>query len=100
MEDLLAVDEVKPVQQLLHHFLDLAEVELDVGVAEQASQVMLSKVKDQVKGGPVPNISDVRGTFHQNILFYITFGSETKASTFTEPGGFLQLETLETSCYC
>ena len=31
--------------------------------------------------------------------WYITFGSETKASSFTEPGGFLQLETLETSCY-
>ena len=50
MEDLLAVDEVEPVEQLLHHLLDLAEVELDVGVAEQARQVMLSKVKDQVEG--------------------------------------------------
>ena len=54
MEDLLAVDEVEPVEQLLHHLLDLPEVELDVGVAEQASQVVLGKVKDQVEGGLVP----------------------------------------------
>ena len=53
MEDLLAVDEVEPVEELLHHLLDLAEVELDVGVAEQAGQVVLGKVKDKVEGGLV-----------------------------------------------
>ena len=50
VEDLLAVDEVEPVEELLHHLLDLPEVELDVGVAEQPRQVVLSKVKDQVEG--------------------------------------------------
>ena len=50
VEDFLAVDEVEPVEELLHHLLDLAEVELDVGVAEQARQVVLSKVKYKVEG--------------------------------------------------
>ena len=54
VEDLLAVDEVEPVEELLHHLLDLAEVELDVGVAQQAGQVVLGKVKDQVEGRLVP----------------------------------------------
>ena len=47
------MDEVEPVEELLHHLLDLAEVELDVGVAEQAGQVVLGKVKDKVEGGLV-----------------------------------------------
>lgn len=45
---LVPVDVVQPVQQHLHDFLDLRERELDVGVAEEAGQVVLAEVKHQV----------------------------------------------------
>jgi len=45
---LVPVDVVKSIQQHLHNFLDLRERELDVGVAEQASQVVLAEVKHKV----------------------------------------------------
>ena len=48
------MDEVEPVEQLLHHLLDLAEVELDVGVAEQTGEVVLGEVEDQVERRLVP----------------------------------------------
>ena len=67
VQDLLAVDEVEAVEQLLHHLativmamvitvmildhlLDLSEVELDVGVAEQTGEVVLGEVEHQVEG--------------------------------------------------
>ena len=46
---LVAVDVVEAVEQLLHDLLDLAEAELDVGVGEQAGQVVLAKVEHQVE---------------------------------------------------
>ena len=65
VQDLLAVDEVEAVEQLLHHLatilmatvitvmmhhlLDLSEVELDVGVAEQTGEVVLGEVEHQVE---------------------------------------------------
>ena len=39
---------------ILYHLLDLSEVELDVGVAEQPGQVVFSKVKHQVERRLVP----------------------------------------------
>lgn len=33
MENLVAVNEVESIEQLLHHFLDLTQGELDVDVA-------------------------------------------------------------------
>ena len=71
VQDLLAVDEVEAVEQLLHHLativmamvitvmildhlLDLSEVELDVGVAEQTGEVVLGEVEHQVERRLVP----------------------------------------------
>ena len=70
VQDLLAVDEVEAVEQLLHHLativmtmvitvmmhhlLDLSEVELDVGVAEQTGEVVLCEVEHQVERRLVP----------------------------------------------
>ena len=70
VQDLLAVDEVEAVEQLLHHLgtimmamvmtvmmrhlLDLSEVELDVGVAEQPGEVVLGEVEHQVERRLVP----------------------------------------------
>ena len=48
------MDEVEPVEELLHHLLDLAEVELDVGVAEQTGEVVLGEVEHQVERRLVP----------------------------------------------
>lgn len=45
---------VQAIEQLLHHFLDLAQTELHVHVGQQTSQIVLTEIKDQVKGGPVP----------------------------------------------
>ena len=78
VEDLLAVDEVEPVEQLLHHLLDLPEVELDVGVAEQPRQVVLRKVKDQVEGRLVPVVLArlVLPNRYENFIFiYLLFKS-------------------------
>lgn len=48
------MDVVQPVQQHLHHLLDLGQRELHVGVAQQAGQVVLTEVKDQVDAAFVP----------------------------------------------
>ena len=47
MEYLVTVNEVQSIQQLLHHFLNLSQGKLDVGIAEQTSQVMLTELKHQ-----------------------------------------------------
>ena len=52
--DLVRVDVVESVEELLHYTLDLAQRELDIEVREQPCQVVLTEVKDEVKGGLVP----------------------------------------------
>ena len=54
MQDLVVVDVVEALEDLLHHLLDLGQSELHANVAEQAGQVVLAEVKDQVEGGFVP----------------------------------------------
>lgn len=54
VQDLIAVYEVKSVEQLLHDLLDLPQGELDVDVAQQARQVVLAEVKHQVERGLAP----------------------------------------------
>ena len=54
VDDLVGVDEVETFEHLLHHLLDLLERELDVEVAEQACQVVLTEVEDQVESCFVP----------------------------------------------
>ena len=49
MQDLVAVDVVEAIQKLLHDFLDLAERELHVGVAEQAGEVVFAELKDEIE---------------------------------------------------
>ena len=39
---------------ILYHLLDLSEVELDVGVAEQTGEVVLGEVEHQVERRLVP----------------------------------------------
>lgn len=56
------MDVVQPVQQLLHHFLDLSQAELDHHVGEEASQIVLAKVKHQVEGGSVAIVARGFGT--------------------------------------
>ena len=99
MEDLLAVDEVEPVQQLLHHLLDLAEVELDIGVAEQASQVVLGKVKDQVEGRLVPIVL-ARLSFQINMFSLDIFKFSNKdlcSANLDEIDNVLMSEQLQNS---
>ena len=50
MEDLVVVDVVEALEDLLHHLLDLGQGELHTNVAQQASQIVLAEVKDQVEG--------------------------------------------------
>merc|ERR1719180_621655 len=50
VQDLVVVDVVEALEDLLHHLLDLGEGELNADIAEQAGQIMLAKVKDQVEG--------------------------------------------------
>ena len=38
----------------MHHFLDLSEGELDVEVAQEPSQVVLTELEDQVECAFVP----------------------------------------------
>lgn len=45
---LIPVDVIEAIQEHLHHFLDLRQRELDVGVAEEAGQVVLAEVEHQV----------------------------------------------------
>lgn len=45
---LVPVDVVQSVEQHLHHLLDLRQGELDVGIAQEAGQVVLTEVKHQV----------------------------------------------------
>lgn len=45
---LVSVDIVQSIEQHLHDLLDLCKGELDIGVAQQPSQVMLTEVKHQV----------------------------------------------------
>ena len=51
MEDLVVVDVVEALKDLLHHLLNLGQGELHTDIAEQARQVVLAEVKDQVEGG-------------------------------------------------
>jgi hypothetical protein len=46
---LVTVNVVESVEQLLHHFFNLPQAELDVHIGQESSQVVLAKVKDQVK---------------------------------------------------
>ena len=54
MEDLVVVDVVEALEDLLHHLLDLGQGELHTNVAQQAGQIVLAEVKDQVEGCFVP----------------------------------------------
>ena len=49
MEDLVVVDVVEALEDLLHHLLDLGQGELHTNIAQQAGQVVLAEVKDQVE---------------------------------------------------
>ena len=53
MDDLVGVDEVEALKHLLHHLLDLLQGELDIEIAEEASQVVLAEVEHKVEGGLV-----------------------------------------------
>ena len=54
MKDLVDVDVVETLEDLLHHFLDLGQGELHINIAQQAGQIMLTEVKNQVEGCFVP----------------------------------------------
>ena len=45
---LVSVDVVQSIEQHLHDLLDLCQGELNVGVAQQPGQVVLTEVKHQV----------------------------------------------------
>ena len=53
VDDLVGVDVVEAVEHLLHDALDLAEGELDLAVGEEAGEVVLAEVEDEVEGGAV-----------------------------------------------
>lgn len=48
MPYLVSVDVVQSIKQHLHDLLDLCQGELDIGIAQQPGQVMLTEVKYQV----------------------------------------------------
>lgn len=45
--NLVRVDVIKPVEQLLHHFLDFSQAELDVHVGEQPRLEIMEKKKQK-----------------------------------------------------
>ena len=47
VKNLVVMDEVEAIEELLHDSLDLAETELDVGVTQKTSEVMLTELKHQ-----------------------------------------------------
>ena len=49
MDDLVGMDEEQSFAHLLHDLLDLSQGELDVNIGEQAGQVVLAKVKHEIK---------------------------------------------------
>jgi len=51
MKDLVAVNVVETVEQLLHDFLDLAEIELDVDVAQESGEIVIAEIENEIKGG-------------------------------------------------
>lgn len=51
---LVPVDVVQAVEQHLHDLLDLCQRELDVSVAQQPGQVVLTEIKHQVDASFVP----------------------------------------------
>lgn len=42
------MDIIQSIEQHLHDLLDLCQSELDIGIAQQPSQVMLTEVKYQI----------------------------------------------------
>ena len=49
MENLVAMDVVEAIHQLLHHLFNLPQGEGHTHIAQQPCQVVLTKLKDQVK---------------------------------------------------
>lgn len=45
---LVPVDVVQSIKQHLHDLLDFCQGELDIGITQQSSQVVLTKVKHQI----------------------------------------------------
>ena len=46
----ITVNKIKAIEKLLHDFFYFPQAELDIGIWEKTSQVMLTKVKHQVEG--------------------------------------------------
>lgn len=46
--NLVSVDVVESIQQHLHDLLNLRQCELNVGIAQQAGQIVLAEIKHQV----------------------------------------------------
>lgn len=40
---------IQPIQQLLHHLLNLAQAELYVDIRQQSSQIVFTEVKHQIE---------------------------------------------------
>jgi hypothetical protein len=45
------VDKIQSIQKLLHDLLNFSQTKFDIGIWQQTSQIVFTKVKDQVKGG-------------------------------------------------
>ena len=56
MENLVTVNVVETVEELLHDFLNLAQIELDVDVAEETSEIVIAEIEDEIKGAFKPVI--------------------------------------------
>jgi len=80
MEDLVVVDVVEALKDLLHHLLNLGQGELHTDIAEQARQVVLAEVKDQVEGGFV----SVVGPADLNQVDYVFVVELLKNTNFPE----------------
>ena len=57
--DFVAVDVVETVEELMHDTLDFAERKGDFVIGEKTSQIVVAKIKDQIKGRAIA--IDLRG---------------------------------------
>ena len=49
MKNLVAVNVVESVQELLHDFFDLAQIKLDVDVAQEAGEIVVAEIEDEIE---------------------------------------------------
>lgn len=86
------MDKIQSIQKLLHDLFNFAQTEFDIGIGQQTGQIVLTEVKDQIKGGfEFVELSDFRpADFYQ--VDHIFVLEELEYSNFSQSSDW-KLET-------